>query len=81
MLRAEHEKGLTRLLRRLGGERVRYVGHRCDPEPLREGENRVWRRCRVRIRIGEEPVAERRLFGAIIERDGHLKFASYSNDY
>jgi len=80
LLRAEHEKGLTRLLRRLAGARIEYLGHQCDPEPLREGENRLWRGCRVRVRIGAGPPEYRRLFGVIIERDGEFKFASYRTD-
>jgi hypothetical protein len=81
LLRAEHEKGLTRLLRRLGGAKVDYLGHRCDPEPLREGENRLWRGCRVRVRIGGDTARDRRLFGVIFERDGEFKFASYRTDF
>ena len=81
LLRTEHEKGLTRLLRRLGGEKIDYLGHRCDPEPLREGENRLWRGCRVRVRIGGERLRDRRLFGAVVEREGEFKFASYRTDF
>jgi hypothetical protein len=81
LLRAEHDKGFTRLIRRVGGQQVAYLGHRCEPEPLREGENRLWRGCRVRVRIGAEAPRERQLFGVIVERHGHFKFASYRTDF
>lgn len=81
LLQAEHDKGLTRLLRRTGGRRIDYLGHRCDADALREGPNRLWRGCRVRVRIGDEAPEDRRLFGVIIERDGHFKFANYSTDF
>jgi len=81
LLRAEHDKGLTRLLRRLGGQPVRYFGHRCDSEPLREGENKLWRGCWVRVGVGGEEPRERRLFGVIVERDGHFKFVSYRSGF
>jgi hypothetical protein len=81
LLRAEHDKGLTRLFRRLGGQSIRYLGHRCDPEPLREGRNRLWRGCRVRVGIGDDAPRDRRLFGVIVERDRHFKFASYRTDF
>jgi hypothetical protein len=81
LLRAEHDKGLTRLVRRLGGQTIEYLGHRCDPEPLREGENRLWRGCRVRVKVGAEAPHDRLLFGVVVERDGHFKFASYRTEF
>jgi hypothetical protein len=81
LLRAEHEKGLTRLLRRLGRQQIAYLGHDCDPEPLREGENLLWRGCRVRAKIGGEAPRDRRLFGVIVERRGHFKFANYRTEF
>jgi hypothetical protein len=81
LLRAEHQKGLTRLLRRLGGRAGTYSGHQCDPNPVREGRNRTWRGCRVRIRLATGEPFEGRLFGAIVEREGRFKFASYATDF
>lgn len=81
LVRAEHEKGLTRLLQRLGGHEATYEGHRCASRPIREGRNRLWRGCRVRIRFATGESLEGRLFGAIVERAGHFKFASYATDF
>jgi hypothetical protein len=81
LLRAEHDKGLERLVRRLGGQKLDYLGHRCDPEPLREGANRLWRGCRARVKVGAEAPHDRRLFGVIVERQGQFKFASYRTEF
>lgn len=79
-LRAQGDPGLTRLLQRRGGTPIRILDHRCDPEPAIEGENRLWKRCEVRTASEGERQWER-LFGVIIERRGHFKFASYQNQY
>jgi hypothetical protein len=68
-------------MRRIGGQHVDYLGHRCDAESLREGENKIWRGCRVRVRLESEPPRDRRFFGAIVERDGQFKFANYRTDF
>jgi hypothetical protein len=81
LLQAENQKGLTRLLRRLGGREAIYDGHRCGRTPLREGRNRIWRGCRVRLRLAAGESFEGRLFGAIVEREGRFKFASYATDF
>jgi hypothetical protein len=81
LLGAGHDKGVTRLLRRLGGHKLGYLGNRCDAHPLREGRNRIWRGCVTRIRLATGEVLERRLFGAIVEREGQFKFASYATDF
>ena len=81
LLGTEHDKGLTRLLRRLGGQKLGYLGHRCDVKPLREGRNRIWRGCVSRVRLATGDTLEARLFGAIVERDGQFKFASYATDF
>ena len=81
LLGTEHDKGLTRLLRRLGGEELGYLGQRCDTRPLREGRNRIWRGCVSRVRLETGDTLEARLFGAIVERDGQFKFASYATDF
>ena len=72
--------GLTRLLQRRGGQPLRVVGHRCDPEPVVEGENQLWRHCVVQTNDAGTIVTER-LFGVVIQRHGHFKFASYQNQY
>jgi hypothetical protein len=78
---AEHSrKGITRLFDRHGGRPFRIQGYACADTPRREGTNRLWDGCRVKIDSGGT-VLSRRLFGSIIERDGDYKFFSYANDY
>lgn len=86
-------KGHTRALRRYGGRSLGYAGHRCDPEPKREGENLLWTGCVLlstqsgehgRQNAGAQPRVDldepgTRLFGTIIERAGRFKFVSYAN--
>lgn len=76
----ESEKGVGRLFARRGGEPLGYVRHRCAPEPRVEGRNRLWDHCTVTLR-GDDGEKSERLFGTIIERDGHFKFVSYQNQY
>ncbi|HET9425313.1 MAG TPA: hypothetical protein VFO55_08085 [Gemmatimonadaceae bacterium] len=75
------DTGLRRLLERRGGERLELVGWQCDPEPAVEGENRLWRRCSVRTIGPSGDTLRERLFGVVVERHGHFKFASYQNQY
>lgn len=77
---AAHSKGLTRLLRRLGGQPIAYVGHRCPTPPRSEGRNTYWRDCAVRFRIGADTI-EGRLFSSIVARDGRYNIVSYANDF
>lgn len=73
--------GLTRLLERLSGSGIRVHSLTCDPKPLREGSNRIWRNCAVRFaaRSGESKTL--RLFAGIIEREGRFKILSYANAF
>ena len=74
-------RGLGRLLTRLGGTALEVLDHRCAPEPLVEGPNRIWEQCTLRVGTpGGEP-RQMRLFGSILERDGVFKFVSYTNDF
>ena len=73
--------GLKRLVERRGGSPLRIVSRQCDPEPLIEGDNRLWRRCEVRTVGASGDTLSERLFGVVIERAGHFKFASYQNQY
>lgn len=75
------EKGITRVFRRLGGRPLGYLGHACDAEPVAQGPNRVWERCRIRRATAEGDTVEQILFGGILERDGRFKFVSYGNEY
>lgn len=73
-------KGLTRVVRRLGGKPLRLRGYHCTEE-AREGANRFWRDCSVEYEHVVEGQRSRRLFGTIMERDGRYKFLSYANDF
>jgi hypothetical protein len=79
-LQANSEKGIVRVLRRLGGSDMRYRSVACARAPKLEGGNRIWEYCEVRR--GEGPAARAEvLFGGILERQGRFKFISYANQY
>jgi len=75
------QKGITRVFRRLGSGPLGYLDHACDAEPLAQGPNRVWERCRVRRVTAEGDTVVQALFGGILEREGRFKFVSYTNEY
>jgi hypothetical protein len=76
---SQSEKGIVRAFDRLGGTRLRHVGHACaDAE--RQGENRVWSGCTVTLVAGGRDTTRQRIFGSIVERGGRFKFVSYAND-
>jgi hypothetical protein len=77
---AASKKGLTRVVRRLGGTPLRFHVFHCAQE-AREGPNRFWRQCTVQYEQATEGHFSRRLFGTIMERDGRFKFLSYANDF
>lgn len=79
-LQQGNRTGLFRLLRELGGRRLEYERLSCEPDPVRQGENRLWTGCRVRLAVDGES-RELRLFGAMLERDGRVKMLSYDNDF
>ncbi len=56
------------------------MGERCEGEASRQGENRVYGPCLVRLRTGHADTSEGRVFGLVIERRGRWKFVSYAND-
>lgn len=74
------ESGRARLLQRLEGRPLGFAGYSCDSEPERQGENRLWRRCQVRLTQPTGASRTLRLFGDIIERRGTFKFVSFAND-
>lgn len=84
-LKAETDKGLHRLLARLGGHPLHLVGMHCtrDTLQLAPAGGMLWGECRVRFRDAEvgDGVVERKLFGSIVERDGHARLLSYANDF
>lgn len=73
--------GFTRLIRRLGKQPIRYVDHKCDADPDRQGRNLIWTNCLVRLRSPGEPATSHRLFGSIIQRDEKFKIVSYKNEF
>jgi len=80
MMQNATDQGITRVLTRHGGRLLGYLGFECEAEPLRQGPNRIWRRCSVRfLENGAE--VERKLFGGIVERRGTYKFLTYATDY
>ncbi len=73
-------KGATRLIQRLGGRTMRSEGVQCmRTEP--EGKNIIRSQCTISFIENRGEVQTRSLFQSMIERDGHVKFLSYSGDY
>lgn len=76
----EHNrKGVLRALDRFGGKPLGLRGYACEGEE-RQGENRVFTGCILRLRPEGGDTVSIRLFGAIIERGGRYKVLSYAND-
>jgi hypothetical protein len=73
--------GLTRLIRRLGGQPMKYVGQKCDPKVLHEGRNTRYAGCLITIVDASGATITKRYFGSIVERDGKYKFMSYTNQF
>lgn len=74
------DKGISRVLRRLGGRELAWSGYSCSDQ-AREGDNSFFRSCVLDyLDPAERTRVTRRLFGTIIERDGQYKFLSYAND-
>jgi hypothetical protein len=79
-LQAGSEKGIVRVLRRLGGGDLNLHGLECATPPRMEGKNRIWEYCAVR-REEHGELRSDMLFGGILEREGRFKFISYANQY
>lgn len=77
---AASDKGLSRLVRRLAGEQLRYSGYACADSSA-EGGNRFWKACAVAYADPDGTRVNRRLFGTIIERDNRFKILTYANDF
>lgn len=80
-LLSDSERGLSRLLERVAHEQIRISGLQCLAEAEREGRNRYWRHCTVNLRDSTGASRRLQLFGQIVERDGRMKFLSYSTDF
>lgn len=77
----ESQKGITRVLRRLGGGQARFGGYACEAAPSVEGPNRYWHACTVETKAADGEKAGLKLFGSLIERGGRWKIVSYANDF
>ena len=77
----ESEKGITRVLRRLGGGQARFGGYGCEASPQVEGPNRYWHACTVETIAHDGEKATLKLFGSLVERGGRWKIVSYANDF
>lgn len=74
------EKGITRVLRRVGGQQLGFAGYQCGSQTVRQERNVLWTGCELDLTMAPTDFQARRLFGTIIERDGHFKLLSYAND-
>lgn len=79
-IQVESEKGIVRVLRRLGGSTLGYRAVRCPGPPRVEGANRLHEYCAVERVIGGDTVPEV-LFGGILERGGRFKFLGYGTRF
>jgi hypothetical protein len=77
----ESEKGITRVMRRLGGGQARFGAYACEAAPRVEGANRYWDACTVETAAQDGEKARLKLFGSLIERGGRWKIVSYANDF
>ena len=77
----ESEKGLTRVLRRLGGGQARFGGYTCEDAPRVEEGNRYFHQCTIQTIAPDGQAAPLKLFGSMIERGGRWKIVSYANDF
>jgi len=81
-LQQQSEKGIGRVLQRLGGRPLQYTGYRCDPAAaVAVGAGTAYGNCVVaftRPEIGADTMA---LFRSIFELDGRFKFISYANGF
>lgn len=80
-LMSESQRGMARLLERVAGGSARISQLRCPTGPTLEGTNQYWRNCTVLLSEANAEPRRMRLFGPILERDGRLKFLSYSTDF
>lgn len=79
LVQQNSEKGIVRVVRRLGGRPLGYLGHTCPAPAVRQGASRLWEGCAVTRAAAPGDTAAQRLFGSIVERGGRFKFVSYAN--
>lgn len=81
LLEEEGRKGMTRVMRRLGGGEARFGGWRCEDAPQVEGALRYWHACTVEVVAPDGSSAAMQLFGSVVEQDGRYKVVSWANDF
>lgn len=78
---APSASGFGRLMQRRGGVAFTYAGHTCRPDPERQGDNRLWVGCTVRLVENGRDTTTQRWFGTIVERAGSFKLLSFANQF
>jgi hypothetical protein len=81
-LQQSSEKGIGRVLERLGGRDLKFESYTCDAnaaEPV--GAGTVHSNCVVRYTRPDVGPDTAPLFGGIYELNGRFKFLSYANDF
>jgi hypothetical protein len=68
-------------MQRRGGVAFTYAGHTCKPQPERQGDNRLWVDCTVRVAENGRDTTTQRWFGTIVERAGAFKLLSFANQF
>jgi hypothetical protein len=81
MIQDPSTAGLGKLLNRFGGQPMRFVGERCDPKPLHEGDVTRYAGCLVEVTVANGKPVTKRYYGSIVEYRGQFKFLSYTNDF
>ena len=77
-LQESNRKGALALLRERGGTPLGYVRHECSRSE-RQDANTIWSECEIVRLLPGHTARRERLFGSIVERDGHFKFIALSN--
>ena len=80
-IQERNRAAVLRALHELGGRPLRLDGYTCSPEPLVEGENRIWTGCSLRIMPESGAAVSLPLFGSILERDGRFAVLGYADDF
>lgn len=75
-------KGAGQLLNHYGGRRLTLREVSCSVDTLQlqgASDIRMWAPCEVQMEVDDSAVTGR-LFGTIVELDGHMKLMGYAND-
>ena len=80
-IQSSSDAGLSRLLARMGGVRIRGERERCEQTPETFGGNTVYSHCTLAVRQPDGSTKPMRLFGPVMERGGRFKLLSYANDF